>query len=94
MENLRPETDATTRFTTVDFPVPEGAEITIMLPTLGQVPGCIARLLKVSFNVLRLLAQLLDFYLHLDRLASDLRADLGNIAGFGEYSVRFAIHLL
>src|SRR6516164_4097480 len=39
MAKPRWTTDLTTRFTTVDFPVPEGAEITITLPVLGQEPG-------------------------------------------------------
>src|SRR6516162_6132189 len=44
MAKLRSATDATTRLTTVDFPVPEGAEITIILPALGQVSGPVALL--------------------------------------------------
>src|SRR6516225_9208651 len=37
---------ATTRFATLDFPVPEGAEITITLLHLGEVVGPFVALLK------------------------------------------------
>src|SRR5262245_39715554 len=59
-EKRRSGTRASTRCSTVDFPVPEGPETTI-------------RLARASLNVLHLLAQPLDLGLEADHLAHQRR---------------------